>query len=119
MKRLTASFLLLFALAGNFTQLALASSTVPPHACCLRKSAHHCHGTVSESDELTIRDASCCAHDCCRAATTSQWAHPLPASIGVAASCVDARAIETQPTASVNKFSASRSTRAPPHVSIA
>ena len=42
MQRLTARLLLLFALAGNFLPVALAATTAPPRACCLRM-AHKCH----------------------------------------------------------------------------
>src|ERR1700685_491721 len=79
MHRLTARFLLLFALVGNFVPLALASVAQKPHACCARKAARPCHGgAIADSSRLSIHDASCCNHDCCRAVTTAQWAHPHP-----------------------------------------
>lgn len=77
MHRLTARLLLLFALAGNLVPLATALTAAPSHACCVRKAAHHCHEpAVADSSQLVIRDTSCCGHDCCRAVTTAQWAHP-------------------------------------------
>jgi len=79
MQRLTARLLLLFALAGNLVPLALAITAAPPHACCVRKAAHHCHEPADgDSSQLVIRDIGCCNHDCCRAVTTAQWAHPQP-----------------------------------------
>src|SRR5271169_3819487 len=77
MHRLTARLLLFLALVGNLVPLALAATAAPPHACCLRKGVHHCQDSLTaESEQLVIRDASCCNHDCCRAVTTSQSAHP-------------------------------------------
>ncbi len=81
MQRLTARLLLLFALAGNLVPLALAVTAAPPHACCFRKAAHqhHCHeAAAGDSSRLVIRDTGCCNHDCCRAVTSAQWAHPQP-----------------------------------------
>lgn len=79
MQRLIARFLLLVALVGNLGPLAVAAAIAPPHACCVRKAVHHCHSVaVSESDQLIIRDAGCCNHDCCRAVTTARWAHAQP-----------------------------------------
>src|SRR5438270_630158 len=60
MQRLTARFLLLFALAGTFVPLTLAAVAPPPHSCCLRKAAHHCHG--AETADRSIRNTSCCNH---------------------------------------------------------
>jgi hypothetical protein len=77
MHRLTARLLLFFALVGNLAPLALAAVPTPSHACCLRKKAHHCHDSLNaESEQLVIRDSSCCNHDCCGATISAQWAHP-------------------------------------------
>lgn len=116
MQRLTAKFLLLFALAGSFIPLAFAATAAVPHACCIRK-AHHCHdsqGTAEESEQLVIRAASCCNHDCCRAVTTSQWAHPQPRMTAIFAQKINARTIESHPDSPSTEFSSSQSTRAPP-----
>jgi|SRR5271154_7002033 len=79
MQRLTARLLLLFALTGNIVPLALAVTAAPPHTCCVRKAAHQqrCHEPADgDSSQLVVRDTGCCDHDCCRAVTTAQWAHP-------------------------------------------
>src|SRR5580700_11022574 len=79
MHRRIAQFLLLLALMGNLAPAELALAAPPPHACCLRKTAHHCHDSVAaEAKGLDVRAASCCNHDCCRAVTTAQWAHAQP-----------------------------------------
>src|SRR5271169_1781281 len=116
MQRLIARFLLLFALAGTFVPLALAATAAPPHACCLRKSFHQCHG--SDPDERAIRSAACCNHDCCRAVTTSQCAHPQPRMTALFPQNVSARAAELNPDSPAADLSASQSTRAPPQVSL-
>ncbi|MGA2348115.1 MAG: hypothetical protein ABSF93_19045 [Candidatus Sulfotelmatobacter sp.] len=118
MHRLTARFLLLFALVGTFAPLALAATAAPEHACCLRKGVHQCHGSVPESDQRFIRD-SCRYHDGYRAVTTSQWAHAQPQVATPFARSVKARIAES-PAASPDamRFS-SQSTRAPPQISIA
>jgi hypothetical protein len=116
MQRLTAKLLLLFALAGSFIPLALAATAEAPHACCIRK-AHHCHdsaGAAEESEQLIIRAASCCNHDCCRAVTTSQWAYPQPRMTAISAQKINAQIAESHPDSPSTKFSSSQSTRAPP-----
>jgi hypothetical protein len=119
MHRLTARLLLLFALTGTFAPLALAAAAAAPHACCIRK-AHHCHeSAVAETDQLSIRSSSCCDHNCCRAATVSQWASPQPALSAIFAQQIDAGVGELQSETSFQEPSASRSTRAPPSLSIA
>src|SRR3981081_4652177 len=115
MHRLTAKLLLLLALAANFIPLALAATGSPPHACCIRKAANHCHeSAASEQNEPSIRASGCCGHDCCRAATTTKWAHapsraedPFVKKVGnhVASSHLDS------PTIEVSEF---QSSRAPP-----
>ena len=119
MQRLTARFLLLFALAGTFVPLALAATTAPAHACCIRKT-HHCHEVASpESTQLVISATTCCDHDCCRAATTSQWANPQPGIPAVVAQNVEARIAGSQSRTPATPLFASQSTRAPPQLSIA
>lgn len=117
MQRLTARFLLLFALVGTFVPLALAATAAPLHACCLRKTAHQCHGT--EADQRAVRGTGCCTHDCCRAVTTSQSAHPQPASSTAFAQSVEARIDELHAGIAAKKLLPSQSPRAPPQVSIA
>jgi hypothetical protein len=117
MQRLTARFLLLFALVGTFVPLALAATAAPPHACCLRKAAHHCHG--SEADQRAIRGTACCKNDCCRAVTTSQSAHPRPPLASIIAQNVDARIAESHAGTPATELLASQSPRAPPQPSIA
>jgi len=114
MQRLTARLLLLFALAGMFVPLALAA-TAAPHACCIRKSAHQCHGAAaSESEQLAIRGASSCNHDCCRGVSTSQWAYPQPSQSAISAQNVGVREADSQATVPAAQLLSSQSTRAPP-----
>jgi hypothetical protein len=118
MHRLTARFLLLFTLVGTFAPLALAMTAAPPHACCLRKAAHQCHGSAPESDQRTIQDAGCCNHDSGRAVTTSQWASPQPWTTSTIAQNVEARIPDTRTDSPSSDLRASQSTRAPPPISI-
>src|SRR5579864_399055 len=76
MHRLSARFLLMFAFVGTFLPLASVATAAPPHACCIRKAAHQCHGSLGDGNELTVRSTGCCSHDCCRGVRTSQSAHP-------------------------------------------
>jgi len=119
MQRLTARFLLLFALVGTFVPLALAATAAPLHSCCLRKAAHHCHGVGNEADQRAIYSSSCCNHDCCRAVTTSQCADPQPPLAPVFAPNVESRAAASPSRALASEFLASQSSRAPPQIAIA
>jgi len=119
MQRLTARFLLLFALVGTFVPLALAATAPPPHACCIRKAAHQCHGSLFDADQRSVRGTGCCNHDCCRAVTTSQWAHPRGRPAAIIAENVAARIAESRAGAPATELLASQSTRAPPQTSIA
>lgn len=47
MRRLIASAIVALLLATVCAPLALATTAVPAHACCLRKQNHHCGGSVS------------------------------------------------------------------------
>jgi len=120
MRRITAQLLLLFALVGTFLPLALAATTDPPHACCLRKGTHQCHGSApATSEKLALRDAGCCDHDCCRAVTTAQWANPQVWSPSTFAQGVAGSVAESPSITPLAQFSASQSTRAPPRPAIA
>src|SRR5258708_32283310 len=115
MDRLTARFLLIFALVGNVIPLALAATGPPPHACCVRKVASHCHeSSASESNQPSIRASGCCSHDCCCAAITAQWANPQPRADGHLAENVNARVTRSQPDSSTLVVSNFQSGRAPP-----
>jgi hypothetical protein len=116
MQRLTAKLLLLFALVGTFVPLALAVTAAPPHACCLRKAVHQCHG--SDPDERAIRGNSCCGPNSSRAVTTSQFAHPGTSLASISAQTVEAQVAESRTKTPATKLFASQSTRAPPQVSI-
>jgi hypothetical protein len=119
MHRLTARFLLLFVLVGNFVPLALASVAAKPHACCLRKAAHPCHGGgITDSSRLSIHDASCCNHDCCRAVTTAHWAHPQPRTASLCREVIS-RVQELRKNPPARESFALQSTRAPPYCSLA
>jgi len=82
MQRITARFLLLIALLGTVVPIAMQAQASPAHACCLRKGPHHCHDSA-HSERPVLRDAGCCNHDCCRAVTSSHWAHPQPSQNAV------------------------------------
>jgi hypothetical protein len=115
MHRIITNFLLLFALVGNLAPIALAMSTPTVHACCLRKAVHHCHGSqASDSGQLVIRSSGCCDHECCRAATTAQWAYPQQRLHFVSLRDLNAHAAEIRtdfPASASAKF---QSTRGPP-----
>lgn len=114
MQRIIARFLLLFALVGNFVPLALAVTTAEPHACC-RRMAHRCHDSLlADSSQLNFHDSSCCNHNCCRALTTSQWAHVEPAIAPQVAQKTEAAVVSAHSAAPVYELVASQSTRAPP-----
>jgi hypothetical protein len=114
MHRLTAKLLLLFTLLGSFVPTALAAMSATPHACCLRK-AHHCHEAgQAPTDRPVFHDAACCNHDCCRALTSSQWAHPQPDAGAATAPHIEFRIALSRPIESTVEFFASRSSRAPP-----
>jgi hypothetical protein len=115
MHRLIARFLLLFALVGNLIPIALAAIATPPHACCVRKTAHHCHGSLgSDPEQISFHARNCCSHDCRGAVTADRWAHPRPSATALAALQVQPRGIRsTSATPAVVAFSI-RSVRAPP-----
>jgi hypothetical protein len=120
MHRLTARFLLLFALAGTFVPLALAATTPPMHACCRRKAAHSCHDSAAlESEQLAIRGTGCCTQGAGRALTTAQWANPQPGMTAAFAPAADACLTESHPDTPATNLAASDSTRAPPQISLA
>ncbi len=116
-----ARFLLLVALLGNLAPLALAA-TAPPPACCVRKAAHHCHGSLdseqlSETGQFAIRDAGACSHDCCHAVTTAQWANAQPPAAISFAPQVEAHLSQLTPVSPNTSVLGFQSTRAPPHLS--
>lgn len=121
MQRVIAKFLLLFALVGSVVPLTLAITATPPHACCLRKAVHQCHGSDADTniDQRIIRSSACCNQQSCRAVTTSRSACPqTPLSVAFAQT-VKARISGSGPEAPATKSRSAQSTRAPPHVSIA
>jgi len=115
MQRLTARLLLLIALLGTFLPVALQATVTPQHACCRRQAAHHCHDSAETNpNEPVARSAGCCNGDCCRAVTSSQWAHPQPTLTAASVQNVTAGEISTQPDRPASTFQTFRSTRAPP-----
>src|SRR6266496_1719615 len=118
MQRLTARFLLLFALAGTLAPMAMAITAAPPHACCLRKSAHQCHGLDSVADERSVRRNGCCNQQGCRAVITSRSAYPQGYSSATFAAVVSAGIVELRPATPATERLGNQSTRAPPQVSI-
>jgi hypothetical protein len=114
MQRLVARLLLLFVLAGSVFPLALATTAAPLHACCIRK-AHQCHSSgIADSDQLVLRSTGCCNHDCCRAVTTRQPAHPQPSATPDAAQHAASAVADSHLVAHTVEVSTSQSTRAPP-----
>jgi hypothetical protein len=120
MHRWIARFLLLVALGGTFGPLARAATTAPPHACCVRKPLHHCHASVGvETEQLVIRSADCCNHECCRAITGARWAHARLSAATSFTQSVEAYLDRSTPVSPTTEFSTFQSTRAPPRFSIA
>src|ERR1700737_852614 len=115
MHRLPAKLLLLLALAPNFIPPALAGTAPPPHACCTRKAANHCHeSAASELNQPSVRSRGCCNHDCCRAAITAQWAYAPPRAEDPFVKKVENHVPSSRldsPTIEVSEF---QSSRAPP-----
>src|SRR5258708_28146734 len=116
MQRLTARFLLLFALVGTLLPLALAVAATPPHACCLRKAVHQCH--EADAYQRAIRSTGCCNRDSQRAVTTSQSAHPRPSLTSLVAHNIAARFTESPAVTPATHLFSSQSTRAPPQISL-
>src|SRR5208282_3383542 len=115
MHRLTARLLLFFALVGTLVPPALAAITAPTHACCVRKAAHPCHGSlVAETTQLVLRDASCCDHDCRRAVTTAQWAYPQLQLATFSLPTINAPVAGPRPDSPNSASAEFQSTRAPP-----
>lgn len=115
MHRLTARCLLLVALLGNLLPLALAATSAPLRACCLRKGIHHCQDSpTSENEQPVIRDASCCNRGCGRAVTTTQWAHPQSEAVAFFLQVVNAHLAGAQPNSPANPSAEFQSSRAPP-----
>jgi hypothetical protein len=119
MQRLTARFLLLFALVGTFLPMALDATSAPMHACCRRTGAHHCTDSSGTSDEPTVRDTSCCNHNCAGAVTTARWAHAQPASASVVSHPISIREGDRQRNAPASAILSARFTRGPPRLFIA
>jgi hypothetical protein len=79
MQRLIARLLLVLLLAGTFTPVALAASMPTPHACCVRKTAHH-----HSSQGLVFQSVSCEDHRCCAPVTKVEWAENVIPDLSVA-----------------------------------
>jgi hypothetical protein len=120
MYRLTATFLLLFAMAGDCVPLALAVTAAPTHACCVRKAAvRHCHGSAAlESPSAEISSAVCCGHDCCGAAATGQWAHPHPRIAAASAQEIEVHYNQFHDVLPIAELSPFQPARAPPKVEL-
>ncbi|MGB7603658.1 MAG: hypothetical protein WBM24_25395 [Candidatus Sulfotelmatobacter sp.] len=115
MRRIVTKLLLLFALLGNLAPVALAMSTPTLHACCLRKAAHPCHGSLaSDSGQLVIHGSSCCGHECCHAVTTAQWAHPQQRLDSVSLQNSNAHAVGFRTNFPASVATEFQSTRGPP-----
>jgi hypothetical protein len=118
MQRLTARFLLLFAFVGIFLPIALQATAPPPHACCRRKSAHHCHN-ADESEQPEFSSRACCTRNRARAVTISQRAHPN-ASIALSSDCTAGYSTpHSNASALLAMRHASQSPRAPPRFFLA
>lgn len=118
MYRLVANFLLLFALVGNLAPLARAVTLVPSHACCVRKSVHSCHDSLSSQKDFFIRNASCCSDRCGRAVETTQWARAPRTGNWELAQKVEAGFARYERNFRNANASESQSTRAPPQIPV-
>src|SRR3954469_17512474 len=78
MQRFTARFLLLFALFGTVAPAALQALSTSSHACCLRKSAQHCHHQLNSSQSVVLTPGECLSQNCCRAVKISKSAYTQP-----------------------------------------
>src|SRR5579859_4090562 len=117
MHRLVARLLLSVALAGNVIPLALAVTTAPRHACCVRKAAHSCHGSsATDADQLAIRNSGCCRQDCSRAVAFSKVGLG-PQSAGFYSPSGHDRLAAAESLAPVRTRRTRQSTRAPPRLS--
>jgi hypothetical protein len=111
MHRLTARLLLIALLAGSYAPVALAFSSTPPHACCLRKQ--------SPSSSESSFDSRHYGEDCCRLMAASQWAQPRSAVMAyrsLTQQSVDASVCPDHPTVDFRNL---LSVRAPPASEIA
>ncbi len=117
MQRLTAKLLLLFALVGTIVPIALAV-TAPPHACCIRKT-HHCHDSASPESTQLAFSSKTCDHDCCRAVSTSKWAHLQLGIRPAYVQNIEPGASDPQPHSPALDLNASISPRAPPQLFLA
>jgi hypothetical protein len=115
MQRLTARLLLLFALAGNLIPLALAATAAPVPACCRRMGPHRCNApSQADSGQTSFHASSCCNHDCCRAVTTSQFAHPESSLTAVFSRNIEIHSADLYRADALAESLSSQSTRAPP-----
>jgi hypothetical protein len=115
MHRLTAKLLFLVIVAGSLVPLAMAITTAPPHACCVRKAVHRCREADSaDSSGQIIRDTSCCDHECGRAATTGRWANAQPKLAAFFLQTIHARLAGSQPDSTATASAEFQSSRAPP-----
>jgi hypothetical protein len=115
MHRLTARLLLFFALVGNLAPVALAATSAPPHACCVRKGIHRCQDSLApETDQPVIRDASCCNHDCRGATISAQWAHPESRAASFLLGPINARVAGSPSNTPISASAEFQASRAPP-----
>ncbi|HKV81453.1 MAG TPA: hypothetical protein VJP02_25120 [Candidatus Sulfotelmatobacter sp.] len=120
MQRLTARFLLLFAIVGTILPAALQATGTPQHACCRRQATHHCHDSADSNPQgPVLRGPGCCHGNCSSTVTTARWAHPQPRTGASSSELSHQASLDTPDSAAYARFLASLSTRAPPLVSIA
>ncbi len=118
MRRLTASLLLLFALAGTFVPLAQAVASSPLPACC-RRMHHQCHGSATPESQPSFHNTACCNQDCCRSLTKTQSAAFQPWAMTAFAHNISGSVAESQPTTPSAQPSISQPARAPPQLILA
>ncbi len=119
MHRLTARLLLVLLLVSVFAPVALAASTPPQTACCLRNC---CRGKAvcrHTSADPSFDIPSRCDQDCSRSVIVSIWAElSLPVSVG--ATCpLSLLSSASRLLAPSKERDASHSGRGPPQTSIA
>ena len=128
--RWTAGFLLLVMLAPAFGPVAMARVAPPEAMHCMRQPvaghsaqpAMPCHHGMAPATQADTSDASfqavngCCQnHDCCRGATTREWAQPASSLLSVFSLLIEPARLSQGVVLHSSDISGCDSARAPPH----
>ncbi len=114
MRRWVAFFLFTAVVTGMIAPVAAAISAPPPHACCIRKSAHPCHGTTLSSGGVTIGNSSCCQQPCGHAVVIPQQSCTPLAELALDKIAVSGYVSARESFPAVSGISTQQSSRAPP-----